>query len=42
MTTVIAAALDQVGPGLKRLRMQGGLTLTSLAASAGISKTGAR
>jgi transcriptional regulator with XRE-family HTH domain len=38
-TTVIAAALDQVGPRLKRLRLQRGVTLTSLAASTGISKS---
>jgi hypothetical protein len=29
-TTVIAATLDQVGPRLKQLRAQRGLTLTSL------------
>ncbi|WP_427131241.1 helix-turn-helix domain-containing protein [Pseudarthrobacter sp. S9] len=38
-TTVIAAALDQVGARLKRLRMQRGVTLTSLAAATGISKS---
>lgn len=38
-TTVIAAALDQVGPRLKRLRTQRGVTLTSLAAATGISKS---
>lgn len=38
-TTVIAAALEQVGPRLKRLRMQRGMTLTSLAAATGISKS---
>ena len=38
-TTVIAATLDQVGPRLKQLRAQRGLTLTSLAASTGISKS---
>lgn len=36
---VIAAALDQVGPRLKRLRMQRGVTLTGLAATTGISKS---
>ncbi len=36
---VIAAALDQVGVRLKRLRMQRGVTLTSLAAATGISKS---
>ena len=38
-TKVIAAALDQVGPRLKRLRTQRGVTLTSLAAATGISKS---
>ncbi len=38
-TTVIATALDQVGPRLKRLRTQRGVTLTSLAAATGISKS---
>jgi transcriptional regulator with XRE-family HTH domain len=38
-TTVIAAALDQVGPRLKRLRAQRGVTLTSLAEVTGISKS---
>jgi transcriptional regulator with XRE-family HTH domain len=38
-TTPIAAALDQVGPRLKRVRTQRGVTLTSLAASTGISKS---
>jgi transcriptional regulator with XRE-family HTH domain len=38
-TTVIAAALDQVGPRLRRLRIQRGATLTSLAATTGISKS---
>jgi transcriptional regulator with XRE-family HTH domain len=37
--TVIAAALEQVGPRLKRLRTQRGVTLTSLAAATGISKS---
>ena len=35
----IAAALEQVGPRLKRLRQQRDVTLTSLAASTGISKS---
>jgi transcriptional regulator with XRE-family HTH domain len=35
----IAAALDQVGARLKRLRMQRGVTLTGLAAATGISKS---
>jgi transcriptional regulator with XRE-family HTH domain len=38
-TTPIAAALDQVGARLKRVRTQRGVTLTSLAASTGISKS---
>jgi transcriptional regulator with XRE-family HTH domain len=38
-TRVIAKALDQVGPRLKRLRTQRGVTLTSLAAATGISKS---
>jgi transcriptional regulator with XRE-family HTH domain len=38
-TTVIAAALDQVGPRLKRLRAQRGVTLTALAEVTGISKS---
>jgi transcriptional regulator with XRE-family HTH domain len=38
-TTLIAAALDQVGPRLKRLRTQRGLTLTGVAAATGISKS---
>jgi transcriptional regulator with XRE-family HTH domain len=37
--TVIAAALDQVGPRLKRVRTQRGITLTALAAATGISKS---
>jgi transcriptional regulator with XRE-family HTH domain len=37
--TVIAAALDQVGPRLKRLRTQRGVTLTNVAAATGISKS---
>ena len=35
----IAAALDEVGPRLKRLRKQRGITLTSLATATGISKS---
>jgi transcriptional regulator with XRE-family HTH domain len=38
-TEVIAATLDQVGPRLKRLRQQRGVTLTGLAAATGISKS---
>ena len=38
-TTAISAALDQVGPRLKRLRTGRGLTLTGLAATTGISKS---
>ena len=38
-TTVIAAALGQVGPRLKRVRAQRGVTLTALAAATGISKS---
>jgi transcriptional regulator with XRE-family HTH domain len=38
-TAVIAAALDQVGPRLKRLRTQRGITLTALAEATGISKS---
>src|SRR4051795_388249 len=38
-TTAIAAALDQVGPRLKRLRTGRGVTLTGLAATTGISKS---
>src|SRR3712207_927222 len=34
-----AAALDQVGPRLKRLRTQRGITLTGLADTTGISKS---
>ena len=37
--TAIDAALDQVGPRLKRLRSQRGATLTSVAAATGISKS---
>jgi transcriptional regulator with XRE-family HTH domain len=41
MTTAddLAATLDQVGPRLKRVRMQRGITLTALAANTGISKS---
>jgi transcriptional regulator with XRE-family HTH domain len=38
-TALIAAALDQVGPRLKRLRTQRGATLTGVAAATGISKS---
>jgi transcriptional regulator with XRE-family HTH domain len=38
-TTAIAAALDQVGPRLKQLRVQRGATITSVAAATGISKS---
>lgn len=38
-TKLIAAALDQVGVRLKRLRMQRGVTLTGLSAATGISKS---
>lgn len=38
-TAGIASALDQVGARLKRLRMQRSVTLTSLAATTGISKS---
>jgi len=38
-TAGIAATLDQVGPRLKRLRTKRGVTLTSLAAATGISKS---
>lgn len=37
--TAIAEALGQVGPRLKRLRTQRGVTLTGLAATTGISKS---
>ncbi|MER8225341.1 XRE family transcriptional regulator [Streptomyces sp. NPDC094143] len=36
---MIAAALDQVGPRLRRLRRQRGMTLTGLATATGISKS---
>ena len=38
-TAKIAVALEQVGPRLKRIRTQRGLTLTGVAASTGISKS---
>lgn len=38
-SAVIAAALDQVGPRLQRLRKQRGITLTTLAETTGISKS---
>jgi transcriptional regulator with XRE-family HTH domain len=38
-TTIIAAALDAVGPRLKRLRSQRGITLTELSQTTGISKS---
>jgi transcriptional regulator with XRE-family HTH domain len=38
-TAQIAAALDQVGPRLKRLRTHRGATLTGVAAATGISKS---
>jgi transcriptional regulator with XRE-family HTH domain len=37
--TSLAAALEQVGPRLKRLRSQRDITLTALAATTGISKS---
>jgi transcriptional regulator with XRE-family HTH domain len=37
--TVIAAALDRVGPRLRHLRLRRGVTLTSLASATGISKS---
>ena len=37
--TVIATALNEVGPRLKQMRLQRGVTLTGLAASTGISKS---
>ncbi len=37
--TIIAAALDEIGPRLKQMRLQRGVTLTGLAASTGISKS---
>ena len=38
-SAAIAATLDQVGPRLKRLRAQRGITLTGLASTTGISKS---
>jgi transcriptional regulator with XRE-family HTH domain len=38
-TMMIAAALDQVGPRLRRLRRQRGVTLTGVATATGISKS---
>lgn len=38
-TAVIAAALDQVGPRLKRVRTQRGMTLTCVAEATGILKS---
>jgi transcriptional regulator with XRE-family HTH domain len=38
-TALIAALLDDVGPRLRRIRGQRGLTLTDLAAATGISKS---
>jgi transcriptional regulator with XRE-family HTH domain len=38
-TTAIAAALDQVGPRLRQLRAQRGVTLTALSEATGISKS---
>jgi transcriptional regulator with XRE-family HTH domain len=38
-TTAIATALEQVGPRLKRVRLQRGETLTAVAAATGISKS---
>jgi len=38
-TAVIAETLDQVGPRRRDPRQQGGVTLTTLAASTGISKS---
>src|SRR4051794_8890517 len=38
-SAVIAAALADVGPRLKRMRTQRGITLTELAAATGISKS---
>jgi transcriptional regulator with XRE-family HTH domain len=39
MTARIAAAIDEVGPRLKRVRTQRGATLTAVAAATGISKS---
>ena len=38
-STAMAATLDQVGPRLKRLRSQRGVTLTALSEATGISKS---
>ena len=38
-TALIAEALDQVGPRLKRIRQERGVTLTALSATTGISKS---
>jgi transcriptional regulator with XRE-family HTH domain len=38
-SSAIGAALDQVGPRLRRLRTQRGVTLTDLSATTGISKS---
>jgi transcriptional regulator with XRE-family HTH domain len=38
-STALAAALEQVGPRIKRLRSQRGITLSALAATTGISKS---
>jgi transcriptional regulator with XRE-family HTH domain len=38
-TVAIAAALEQVGPRLKQLRLRRGVTLTALAEATGISKS---
>ena len=39
MTTDIASTLDQVGPRLRAIRAQRGVTLTALSESTGISKS---
>ena len=39
VSTAISAAIDQVGPRLKELRAQRGITLTALADKTGISKS---
>ena len=38
-TATMASVLDQVGPRLKRLRSQRGVTLTALSEVTGISKS---
>ena len=38
-SSALAAALEQVGPRIKRLRSQRGITLSALAATTGISKS---